>query len=50
MRKVITEILVLLWKALRLVVWSWLRPLLGKLLLYAVLAVGVVILLVSIMR
>ena len=46
MRKIIREILVLLWKALRLVLWKWLRPLLGKLFLYAVLIVGAIALLV----
>ncbi len=50
MRKIITEILVLLWKAFRLVLWKWLRPLLGTVLLYTVLLIGVVILIVSIMR
>ena len=49
-RRIITEILVLLWKAFRLVLWKWLRPILGTVVLYALLAVGVVILLISIMR
>ncbi len=46
MRKIILEILVLLWKALRVVLWKWLRPILGKVAVYAMLAVGVVVLLV----
>lgn len=50
MKKIILEILVLLWKALRVVLWKWLRPMLGKILLYTILAVGLVILLVTIMR
>ena len=50
MTKIIVEILVLLWKAFRVVLWKWLRPLIGKLVLYAVLAVGVAVLLVVIMR
>ncbi len=50
MRKIILEILVLLWKALRVVLWKWLRPILGKVVLYAVLAVGLAVLLVMIMR
>ena len=50
MRKIITEILVLLWKAFKVVIWNWLRPMLGRMFFYLVLAVGVVILLVSIMR
>jgi hypothetical protein len=45
-RKIILEILVLLWKALRVVLWKWLRPILGKVAVYAMLAVGVVVLLV----
>ncbi|APR86978.1 hypothetical protein A7982_12327 [Minicystis rosea] len=50
MKKIIREILVLLWKALRLVLWKWLRPMLGRIVLYTVLAVGLVILLITIMR
>lgn len=50
MKKIILEILLLLWKALRVVLWKWLRPMIGRLVLYAVLAVGLVILLISIMR
>ena len=46
MRKIIFEILVLLWKALRVVLWKWLRPLLGRMAVYAMLAVGLVVLLV----
>jgi hypothetical protein len=49
-RKIITEILILLWKALRLVLWKWLRPLIGRVILYALLAVAFVFLLVTIMR
>jgi hypothetical protein len=49
-RKIITEILVLLWKAFRVVLWKWLRPILGTMLLYTVLAVGAVVLIVLIMR
>jgi len=45
-RKIIFEILVLLWKALRVVLWKWLRPLLGRMAVYAMLAVGLVVLLV----
>ncbi len=50
MSKIIKEILVLVWKALRVVLWKWLRPLLGKFLLLAVIAVGLVVLLVTILR
>jgi hypothetical protein len=45
-RKIIKEILVLLWKALRVVLWKWLRPLLGKFAIYAVVAVGLAVLIV----
>jgi len=47
-RKIIREILILLWKALRLVLWKWLRPILGKSVVYAALAVGLVVLIVMI--
>ena len=50
MRKIILEILILLWKALKLVLWKWLRPILGKIVLLAVLAVGVLILLITVLR
>jgi len=49
-RKIILEIVLLLWKALRVVLWKWLRPLLGKFILLAVIAVGLVVLLVTILR
>jgi hypothetical protein len=44
--KIIREVLVLLWKAFRLVLWKWLRPLIGQVVLYSVLLVGLVVLLV----
>jgi hypothetical protein len=46
--KIIREIVILLWKALRLVLWKWLRPLLGRIALYAVVAVGLVLLIVMV--
>lgn len=46
MRKVITEILVLLWKAFKLVLWKWLRPILGKIAFFSVLFVGLIALIV----
>ncbi len=49
MRKIIREILVLLWKALRLVLWKWLRPILGKIALFAVVFVGIIVMIVMIM-
>lgn len=50
MKKIILEVLVLLWKALRLVLWKWLRPMIGKIVLYTIVAVGLVILLITMMR
>ena len=44
--KIIREVLVLLWKAFRLVLWKWLRPLIGQIVLYSVLLVGLIVLLV----
>jgi hypothetical protein len=41
--KIIREILSLLWKALRLFLWKWLRPMLGKLILYGVLLAGLIV-------
>ncbi len=49
MRKIILEILLLLWKALRVVLWKWLRPILGKIAVYAALADGLVLLIVMIL-
>jgi hypothetical protein len=49
-RKIILEILKLLWKALRLVLWKWLRPLLGKIVFFTIIAIGLVVLLISILR
>jgi hypothetical protein len=48
-RKIILEILRLLWKALRVVLWKWLRPLLGKIVVYVAVAVGLVVLIVMIL-
>lgn len=50
MKKIILEILILVWKALRLVLWKWLRPMLGKMLLYFIVAVGLIVLLISVLR
>lgn len=49
MKKVIWEILTLLWKTLRLVLWKWLKPLLFKVaglgLLFVALVVTLVVML-----
>lgn len=50
MKKIILEVLILLWKALRLVLWKWLRPMLGKILLYFIVFVGLIVLLISVLR
>jgi len=47
-QKIIREILVLLWKALRLVLWKWLKPILGRILFFTVVFAGLVALLIFI--
>jgi hypothetical protein len=47
-QKIIREILVLLWKAFRLVLWKWLKPILGQIALYTVVIVGIIAMLVFI--
>lgn len=46
MQKIIREILVLLWKAFRLVLWKWLKPLLGRIAMFTVLIGGLIALLI----
>ena len=41
--KVIWQILKLLWKVFRTVIWKWLKPILGKVGIYVVLAVGIIV-------
>jgi hypothetical protein len=45
-RRIIREILVLLWKLLRLVFWKWLRPRLGRIMTFTALFIGFIILVV----
>jgi hypothetical protein len=45
-QKIIREILVLLWKAFRVVLWKWLRPILARFFLFSVVIVGLLALLV----
>jgi hypothetical protein len=45
-RRIIREILVLVWKVLRLVFWKWLRPRLGRIVTYTALFIGFIILIV----
>lgn len=46
MKKIILEILVLVWKVLRVYVWKWLRPYLGKLAFFGFVGVAVMTVLV----
>ena len=46
MGKIIREILVLAWKALQLLFWKWLTPIVRRLFFYAVVAIGLVMLIV----
>ncbi|AKT41835.1 uncharacterized protein CMC5_060460 [Chondromyces crocatus] len=43
-RKIIREIMVLLWKVLRLFLWKWLRPRLGKIVMGVFVFVGLIVL------
>ncbi len=45
-KKIILEILTLLWKAFKVVLWKWLRPMIGRIAFFAMLAVGLVVLVV----
>ena len=42
MRKIITEILKLLWKVFKQVFWRWIKPMLGRIVLIALLVVALV--------
>jgi hypothetical protein len=44
--KIIREILALLWKVIRLVLWKWLAPRLARILMYSAVFVGLIVLLV----
>ncbi len=41
--KVIWQILKLLWKVFRTVIWKWLRPMLGKLAFAGLILVGIIV-------
>lgn len=50
MRKIIREILALLWKVFRLFLWKWLKPILGKVFVYGLIIaaiVGIVIFIIT---
>lgn len=48
MQKIIREILVLLWKVFRLLLWKWLKPILGRIAFYTVVLLSVLAVLVLI--
>ena len=48
MGKIIREILDLLWKVVRKVLWKWLKPILGKIFILGVLGIALVTLLVMV--
>jgi hypothetical protein len=41
-RKVISEILKLMWKVFRLVIWKWIKPILGKVILAGFVFIAVI--------
>ena len=43
-RKIIREIIVLLWKVLRVFLWKWLRPRLGRFVMGAAVFIGLIVL------
>ena len=47
--KIIREIVALLWRVFREVLWKWLKPLLAKILTVGVLAVAAIVLLVMLL-
>jgi hypothetical protein len=47
-QKIIREILVLLWKAFRLLFWKWFKPILGRIVFYTVVLMSILALLVFI--
>jgi hypothetical protein len=44
--KIIREVLALLWKAFKLVFWKWIRPMIGRLVLYGVVLAGLIVALI----
>jgi hypothetical protein len=42
-RKVIWELLRLLWKAIRQVFWAWLKPIMGRVVLWGLIVLGFVV-------
>ena len=50
MRKIIREILGLLWKVLIILFWKWVKPILGRVALISIFLVGVIVFLVILFR
>ncbi|MCC6556941.1 MAG: hypothetical protein IT372_28645 [Polyangiaceae bacterium] len=46
MSKIIREILALLWKVIRLVLWKWLRPRIGRILMMTAAFIGFIVLVI----
>lgn len=50
MNKIIREIIGLLWKLLKLLFWKWVKPILGRVIVLTLLAVGVIVALIVLIR
>ena len=50
MRKIIGEILGLLWRLFKLLFWKWVKPILGRVILAGIFITGVVVFLVLLIR
>ncbi len=49
-RKIIREILGLLWKLFRLLFWKWVKPILGRIVLVSIFLTGIIVFLVILIR
>jgi hypothetical protein len=49
-RKIIREIMGLLWRLFKLLFWKWVKPILGRVVLVSIFLVGVVVFLVILLR
>ena len=50
MRKIIREILGLLWRLFKLLFWKWVKPILGRVILASIFITGVIVFLVILIR
>lgn len=50
MRKILREILGLLWKLFRLLFWKWVKPILGRVVLVSIFLAGLLVFLVILIR